>query len=186
MGEMCIGSMEAWNQLGISFPPATSAPDTGSTRFKTRSSSCASVCISRVMTRRCSLQVAKDGRSKQMSDGQRERGMAIRRAVLGDAHVDRAEATKSSLTEDFQDLLTRYAWGEIWARPGLDRRTRSCITVAMLVALGQEAELRIHLRGALNNGVTVDELKEVLLQSAIYCGIPAANTAFKVAAEVLK
>jgi 4-carboxymuconolactone decarboxylase len=120
-----------------------------------------------------------------MSDGDRERGTAIRRAVLGDAYVDRAEATESSLTEDFQDLLTRYAWGEIWARPGLDRRTRSCITVAMLVALGQEAELATHLRGALNNGVTAEELKEVLLQSAIYCGIPAANTAFRVAAEVL-
>jgi 3-oxoadipate enol-lactonase/4-carboxymuconolactone decarboxylase len=120
-----------------------------------------------------------------MSDQERERGMAIRREVLGDAYVDRAEATKSALTEDFQDLLTRYAWGSVWTRPGLDRRTRSCITVAMLVALGHEAELRIHLRGALNNGVTVDELKEVLLQSAIYCGIPAANTAFRVAAEVL-
>jgi 4-carboxymuconolactone decarboxylase len=114
-----------------------------------------------------------------------ERGMAIRRAVLGDAYVDRAEAAKSSLTEDFQDLLTRYAWGEVWARPGLDRRTRSCITVAMLVALGQDEELRLHLRAAVNNGVTVDELKEVLLQTAIYCGIPAANTAFRVAAEVL-
>ena len=120
-----------------------------------------------------------------MSDQQRERGMAIRREVLGDAYVDRAEASKSPLTEDFQDLLTRYAWGEVWGRPGLDRRTRSCITVAMLVALGQTEELKVHLRGALNNGVTVDELKEVLLQTAIYCGIPAANTAFRVAAEAL-
>jgi 4-carboxymuconolactone decarboxylase len=120
-----------------------------------------------------------------MSDQQRERGMAIRRAVLGDAYVDRAEAAKSALTEDFQDLLTRYAWSDVWARPGLDRRTRSCITVAMLVALGQPEELRVHLRGAVNNGVTVDELKEVLLQTAVYCGIPAANTAFRVAAEVL-
>lgn len=111
--------------------------------------------------------------------------MAIRRAVLGDAYVDRAEAAMSALTEDFQDLLTRYAWGDVWARPGLDRRTRSCITVAMLVALGQPEELRVHLRGAVNNGVTVDELKEVLLQTAVYCGIPAANTAFRVAAEVL-
>jgi 4-carboxymuconolactone decarboxylase len=126
-----------------------------------------------------------EGEVKQMSVEDRKRGTAIRRAVLGDAYVDRAEATKSSLTEDFQDLLTRYAWGEIWARPGLDRRTRSCITVAMLVALGQEAELKIHLRGALNNGVTAEELKEVLLQSAIYCGVPAANAAFRVAAEVL-
>jgi 4-carboxymuconolactone decarboxylase len=120
-----------------------------------------------------------------MSDRERERGMAIRRAVLGDAYVDRAEAARSPLTEDFQDLLTRYAWGEVWARPGLDRRTRSCITVAMLVALGQAEELKVHLRGAVNNGVTVDELKEILLQTAIYCGIPAANTAFRVAAEVL-
>ncbi len=109
-----------------------------------------------------------------MSDQMREQGMAIRRAVLGDAYVD------------FQDLLTRYAWGEIWTRPGLDKRTRSCITVAMLVALGQTDELKVHLRGAVNNGVTVDELKEVLLQSAIYCGIPAANTAFRIAAEILK
>jgi len=120
-----------------------------------------------------------------MADQQRERGTAIRRAVLGDAYVDRADAARSSLTEDFQDLLTRYAWGDVWARPGLDRRTRSCITVAMLVALGQAEELRVHLRGAVNNGVTVDELKEVLVQTAIYCGIPAANTAFRVAAEVL-
>jgi 4-carboxymuconolactone decarboxylase len=124
-------------------------------------------------------------RSRTMSDEERERGMTIRRAVLGDAHVDRAEASKSPLTEDFQDLLTRYAWGEVWARPGLDRRTRSCITVAMLVALGQDEELRLHLRAALNNGVKVDELKEVLLQAAVYCGIPAANTAFRIAAEVL-
>jgi 4-carboxymuconolactone decarboxylase len=120
-----------------------------------------------------------------MRDDERERGMAIRRAVLGDAYVDQAEAVKSPLTEDFQDLLTRYAWGEVWARPGLDRRTRSCITVAMLVALGQYEELRLHLRAALNNGVLADELKEILLQTAVYCGIPAANTAFRVAAEVL-
>ena len=120
-----------------------------------------------------------------MSDQMREQGMAMRRAVLGDAYVDRAEGNKSPLTEEFQDLLTRYAWGEIWTRPGLDKRTRSCITVAMLVALGQTEELKVHLRGAVNNGVTVDELKEVLLQSAIYCGIPAANTAFRIAAEIL-
>jgi 4-carboxymuconolactone decarboxylase len=120
-----------------------------------------------------------------MGDEERERGRAIRRAVLGDVHVDQAEAAESPFTEDFQDLLTRYAWGEVWARPGLDRRTRSCITVAMLVALGHSDELRLHLRAALNNGVAVDELKEVLLQTAIYCGIPAANTAFRVAAEVL-
>jgi 4-carboxymuconolactone decarboxylase len=112
--------------------------------------------------------------------------MEVRRAVLGDAHVDRSMASKNPLTEEFQDLLTRYAWGEIWTRPGLDRRTRSCITVAMLVALNREEELVLHLRGALNNGVTKDEIKEVLLQSAIYCGIPAANTAFRVAAKVFE
>lgn len=120
-----------------------------------------------------------------MSDEQRRHGMATRRAVLGDAHVDRAEASKTDFTAEFQDLLTRYAWGEIWTRPGLDRRTRSCITVAMLVALGRQDELVIHLRGALNNGVTRDELKEILLQAAVYCGVPAANTAFGVAAKVL-
>lgn len=120
-----------------------------------------------------------------MSEDRRRRGMEVRRAVLGDAHVDRSESGKTPLNEDFQYLLTRYAWGEIWTRPGLDRRTRSCITVAMLVALNREEELAIHLRGALNNGVTREEIKEVLLQTAIYCGIPAANTAFRVAAQVL-
>lgn len=119
-----------------------------------------------------------------MSEDQRRKGMEVRRAVLGDAHVDRSMASKTPLTEDFQDLLTRYAWGEIWTRPGLDRRTRSCITVAMLVALNRDEELVLHLRGAINNGVTWDELKEVLLHSAIYCGVPAANTAFRVAAKV--
>jgi 3-oxoadipate enol-lactonase/4-carboxymuconolactone decarboxylase len=116
---------------------------------------------------------------------QKQKGMQERRAVLGDAHVDRAEAAKSPLTEEFQDLLTRYAWGEIWTRPGLDRRTRSCITVAMLVALNRNDELALHIRAALTNGVTVDELKEILLQTTIYCGVPAANTAFGVAAKVL-
>jgi 4-carboxymuconolactone decarboxylase len=111
--------------------------------------------------------------------------MEVRRAVLGDAHVDRADTSRTELTADFQDLLTRYAWGEIWSRPGLDRRIRSCITVAMLVALNREEELAIHLRGALNNGVSRGEIKEVLLQTAVYCGIPAANTAFRVAAAVL-
>jgi 4-carboxymuconolactone decarboxylase len=115
----------------------------------------------------------------------KQRGMEVRRAVLGDAHVDRAEAARTPLTEEFQDLITRYAWGEIWARPGLDRRTRSCITVAMLVALNRNDELALHMRAALTNGVTVSELKEVLLQTAIYCGLPAANTAFGVAARVL-
>ena len=115
----------------------------------------------------------------------RQKGMEVRREVLGDAHVDRAEAAKTELTAEFQDLLTRYAWGEIWTRPGLDRRTRSCITVAMLVALNRNDELALHIRAARTNGVTVDELKEILLQSAIYCGVPAANTAFGVAARVL-
>jgi len=122
-----------------------------------------------------------------MTDDERyERGMAVRRAVLGDAHVDRAEARRSPLTSDFQDYITRCAWGEIWTRPGLDRRTRSCITVAMLVALNRTEELAMHLRAALTNGVTVDELREVLLQTAVYCGVPAANTAFRVASEVLE
>ena len=115
----------------------------------------------------------------------RQDGMEVRREVLGNEHVDRAEALRTPLTNEFQDLLTRYAWGEIWTRPGLDRRTRSCITVAMLVALNRNDELALHIRAARTNGVTVDELKEILLQSAIYCGVPAANTAFGVAARVL-
>jgi 4-carboxymuconolactone decarboxylase len=119
-------------------------------------------------------------------DERRERGMKIRREVLGDDYVDRATAGSSPITKEFQDLITRYAWGEIWARPGLDRRTRSCITVAMTVALNRPDELALHLRGALRNGVTVDELREVLLQTAVYCGVPAAHTAFRVAEEILK
>ena len=120
-----------------------------------------------------------------MSDEQLDRGMKIRRSVLGDKYVDQALAKRTAFTADFQDLLTRYAWGDVWARPGLDRRTRCCITVAMLVALNRDEELALHVRAALDNGVTADELKEVLLQSAVYCGIPAANTAFRVASEVL-
>jgi 4-carboxymuconolactone decarboxylase len=108
-------------------------------------------------------------------------GMQTRRAVLGDAHVDRTLANRTPFNEDFQDLITRYAWGEIWSRPGLPRRTRSLITVAMLVALNRQEELRLHLRAAANNGVTREEIKEVLLQSAIYCGVPAANTAMHIA-----
>ena len=115
-----------------------------------------------------------------------ERGMKVRREVLGDEHVDRAEQRKSSFTEDYQDLITRYAWGEIWTRPGLDRRTRSAITLTALIALGRFEELRMHVRAALRNGLEEDEIKEVLLHSAIYCGVPAANTAFKVAQEVLE
>src|ERR1700693_1842738 len=115
----------------------------------------------------------------------RQSGMQVRRAVLGDAYVDRAEASRTAMTDEFQDLITRYVWGEIWTRPGLDRRTRSCITVAMLVALNRNEELALHLRAALTNGVSLEELKEVLIQSAMYCGIPAANSAFRVASEVL-
>jgi 4-carboxymuconolactone decarboxylase len=114
-----------------------------------------------------------------------ERGMEVRRAVLGDEHVDRAAARTTDFTADFQDLITRYAWGEIWTRPGLDRRTRSCITLTALVAGGHDQELAMHVRAALRNGLTPDEIKEVLLQTAIYCGVPAANSAFAVAQEVL-
>lgn len=113
------------------------------------------------------------------------RGMAVRRDVLGDEHVDRAIERTTEFTADFQDLITRYAWGEIWARPGLDRRTRSCITLTALVALGREEELAMHVRAALRIGLTPDEIKEVLLHSAVYCGVPAANGAFTVAQEVL-
>ena len=113
-----------------------------------------------------------------------EQGMVVRRQVAGDAHVDRAEANRNSFNEDFQDLITRYAWGEIWSRPGLDRRTRSLITLAMLVALNREGELRMHLIAAANNGVTRDEIKELLLHTGIYCGLPAANAAIHLAEEV--
>jgi 4-carboxymuconolactone decarboxylase len=116
---------------------------------------------------------------------QYERGMQTRREVLGDEHVDRAIERTTSFTADFQDLITRYAWGEIWSRPGLDRRTRSCITLTALVALGREEELALHVRAALRIGLTPDEIKEVLLHSAIYCGVPAANGAFAVAQRVL-
>src|SRR5918993_1345395 len=114
-----------------------------------------------------------------------ERGMKVRREVLGDEHVDRAVERTTDFTRDFQELITRYAWGEIWSRPGLDRRTRSCITLTALVALGRDEELALHVRAALRNGLTRDEIKEVLLQSAIYCGVPAANAAFAVAQRVL-
>ena len=112
-------------------------------------------------------------------------GMRVRREVLGDEHVDRANERKSGFTEEFQALITRYAWGEIWARPGLDRRTRSCITLTALVAQGREEELAMHIRAALRVGLTREEIKEVLLQSAIYCGVPAANSAFAVFQRVL-
>ncbi|HEX4985047.1 MAG TPA: 4-carboxymuconolactone decarboxylase [Burkholderiales bacterium] len=112
------------------------------------------------------------------------RGLQVRRAVLGDAHVDRALKGRTPLNEEFQDLITRYAWGEIWTRPGLPRHTRSIATIAMLVALNRPDELRLHLRAAANNGVTRDEIKELLMQCAIYCGVPAANAAFHMAKEV--
>lgn len=114
------------------------------------------------------------------------RGMAVRRAVLGDAHVDRTIEATSPFTADFQDLITRYAWGEIWSRPGLDRRTRSCITLTALVAMGREHELELHVRAALRNGLTPDEIGEVLLQCAVYCGVPAANGAFAIARRVIE
>ncbi len=115
----------------------------------------------------------------------RDAGMAVRRQVLGEAHVDRAVAGTTPFTRDFQELITAYAWGEIWTRPGLDRRSRSMITLTALVALGHHEELAMHLRAARTNGLTDDEIKEVLLQSAIYCGVPAANTAFRIAQRVL-
>ena len=115
-----------------------------------------------------------------------EEGMQVRRAVLGDAHVDRALAQQTEFNAAFQDLITRYAWGEIWTRPGLERKTRSLITIGMMVALNRPEELRLHLRAAFNNGVTRDEIREVLLQTAIYCGVPAANSAFRLAEEVFQ
>lgn len=111
-------------------------------------------------------------------------GMKVRRAVLGDAHVDRAESTKNAFSEPFQDLITRYAWSEIWSRPGLPRHTRSLLTLSMMIALNRSDEFRMHVRAAINNEVTREEIQEVLLQSAIYCGVPAANTAFHIAQEV--
>jgi 4-carboxymuconolactone decarboxylase len=111
--------------------------------------------------------------------------MKVRREVLGDEHVDRAIERTSQLTADFQDLITRYTWGEIWSRPGIDRRMRSAITITALVALGRDEELAMHIRAALRNGLTEDEIKEVLLQSAVYCGVPAANSAFAIAQRIL-
>jgi 4-carboxymuconolactone decarboxylase len=120
-----------------------------------------------------------------MSEDVHERGMDVRREVLGDAHVDRAVENTTPFTADFQDFITRYAWGEIWARPGLDRKTRSCITLAALVALGRDHEVAMHVRAALRNGLTPDEIKEVLLHTAVYAGVPAANSAFAIAQQVL-
>lgn len=121
-----------------------------------------------------------------MDDQRRhDQGMTVRRAVLGDAHVDQATAATTDFTADFQNLITRYAWGDIWSRPGLDRRTRSCITLAMLAAMGHEEELAMHVRAALRNGLTTDEIKEMLLQVAVYAGVPAANRAFRAAQQAL-
>jgi 4-carboxymuconolactone decarboxylase len=121
-----------------------------------------------------------------LTDGERyAQGMRARREVLSDAHVDRAIAGTTDVTADFQDLITRYAWGDIWSRPGLDRRSRSVAVLTSLIAHGHHEELAMHVRAALRNGLTVDEIREVILQSAIYSGVPAANSAFRIANEVL-
>src|SRR5580704_10092337 len=122
-----------------------------------------------------------------MDDSKRyQKGMKVRRSVLGDEHVDRSIAATTDFNRDFQDFITRNAWGEIWTRPGLPRHTRSLLTLAMMVALNRGEEFRMHLKAASNNGVTRDQIKEVLLQSAVYCGVPAANSAFHIAADVFK
>lgn len=122
-----------------------------------------------------------------MDDQERlKQGMAVRRAVLGDAWVDRAMARRNAFTADFQDFITRIAWGEIWSRPGLDRRSRSLVTLGTLIALGRWEEFRLHVGAAINNGVTADEIKEVILHTAVYAGVPAANSAFNEAQEALK
>ena len=122
-----------------------------------------------------------------MDDAKRyQQGMKVRRAVLGDEHVDRALAATTDFNREFQDFITRNAWGEIWTRPGLPRHTRSLLTLAMMVALNRGDEFRLHVRAAFNNRVTRDQIKEVLLQTAVYCGVPAANSAFHAAAEVFR
>ena len=121
-----------------------------------------------------------------MSDDTYDAGMKVRREVLGDAHVDRAQARQTAFTARFQDFISRYAWGEVWDRPGLDRRTRSCVTLTALVAGGHLDELAFHTRAALRNGLTPAEIKEVLLQAAVYCGVPAAGGAFRVAQQVIR
>jgi len=123
--------------------------------------------------------------SPEPGDELYERGMRVRREVLGDAHVDAAVARTTDFTADFQELITKQAWGGIWSRPGLDRRMRSAITLTALVALGHHAELTMHVRAALRNGLTRDEIKEILLQTSVYCGVPAANSAFAIAQAVL-
>jgi 4-carboxymuconolactone decarboxylase len=113
-------------------------------------------------------------------------GDRVRREVLGNAHVERSQAASTEFDKEFQELITRYAWGEMWTRPGLPRATRSMLTVGLLVALGCTDELRLHLRGAINNGVTPEQIREVLMHCAVYCGVPAANTGFHIAKDVLK
>ena len=114
------------------------------------------------------------------------KGMEVRRAVLGDAHVDRAESKRNAFNDEFQDLITRYAWGELWTRPGLPRHTRSLLTIGLMVALNRSDEFKLHVRAAFNNGVTRDDIKEVILHCAIYAGVPAANSAFHVAQQVFE
>ncbi|MFG1803178.1 4-carboxymuconolactone decarboxylase [Micromonospora carbonacea] len=122
-----------------------------------------------------------------MNDRERhDAGMTVRREVLGDAHVDRAIAGTDAFTADFQDFITRYAWGEVWTRPGLDRHVRSCVTLAVLAALHHDEELALHVRAALRNGLSPQEVAEVLLQVGVYAGVPAANRAFRVAREALR
>ena len=120
-----------------------------------------------------------------MSSDTYEAGMGVRRAVLGDEHVDRATAAADSLTEEFQEFITRYCWGEIWTRDGLDRKTRSLINLSMLAAINRPDEFKLHVKAAVHNGVTIAEMKEALMQTAIYAGVPAANSAFHWAREVL-
>jgi 4-carboxymuconolactone decarboxylase len=121
-----------------------------------------------------------------MSDDAYEAGMRARREVLGDAHVERAIEATTEFTAAFQDFITRYAWGSVWTRDGLDRRTRSCITLAVLTALGREQELELHVRAARRNGLTPEEISEVLLHTAVYAGVPAANAAYAIAQRVLE
>jgi 4-carboxymuconolactone decarboxylase len=113
-------------------------------------------------------------------------GMAVRREVLGDAHVDRATEASNDFSADFQEFITRYAWGSVWTRPGLERKTRSCLTIAMLAALGHHNELALHVRAGLRVGLTPDDIREVLMQVAVYAGVPAANTAFAVAQRTIE
>jgi 4-carboxymuconolactone decarboxylase len=121
-----------------------------------------------------------------MSDARYDQGLAVRREVLGDRYVEQAAARTTDLTRDFQTLVTEFAWGTIWTRPGLDRRSRSMITLTALIARGRDEELALHIRAALRNGLSRDEIKEVLLQTAVYCGVPDANAAFRIAASVFE